>query len=137
MLCGQLWYPTSVAQVEQRLKQIQRDEQRCIYVAELADASPRSGAEQGGTVVGWIYVYVTHSPLHDPQAEIGGLIVDEGYRGQRIGERLLRQAEQWAGEHGCCAVSVRSNAIRKDAHRFYERFGYKLIKTQLALRRAL
>ena len=62
VLCGQLWYPTSVAQVEQRLKQIQRDEQRCIYVAELADASPRSGAEQGGTVVGWIYVYVTHSP---------------------------------------------------------------------------
>jgi len=126
-LCGQLWYPTTVEQVEQRLEQLQTDEQHCVYVAELAS----------GAVVGWIYVYLIRSLLDDPQAEIGGLIVDEGCRGQRIGERLLKQAEQWAGEHGCCAVSVRSNVIRKDAHRFYERLGYRVVKTQLALRHDL
>jgi GNAT superfamily N-acetyltransferase len=49
----------------------------------------------------------------------------------------LKQAEQWAGERGCCAVSVHSNVIRKDAHRFYERLGYRVVKTQLALRRDL
>ncbi len=126
-LCGQLWYPTSVEQVEQRLEQIQTDEQRCVYVAELS----------GGAVVGWVYVYLVPSLLHDPQAEIGGLIVSEGYRGQRIGERLLKEAERWSGEHGCRAVSVHSNVIRKDAHRFYERLGYRAVKTQLALRHDL
>ena len=126
-LCGQLWYPTSVEQVEQRFEQIRKDALRCVYIAERPD----------GTVVGWIYVYVIHSLLDDPQAEIGGLIVDEGYRGQRIGEQLLREAERWAGEQGCCTVSVHSNVIRKDAHRFYERLGYRAVKTQLALRHEL
>jgi len=127
VLCGQLWYPTNVAKVGQRLQQIQTDGQHCVYVADLPD----------GTVVGWIYVYLIRSLLDDPHAEIGGLIVDEGYRGQKIGERLLKQAEQWAREHGCYAVSVHSNVIRKDAHRFYERLGYRVVKTQLALRRDL
>jgi GNAT superfamily N-acetyltransferase len=63
--------------------------------------------------------------------------VDEGYRGQRVGEQLLKKVEQWAGEHGCYAVSVHSNVIRKDAHRFYERLGYQVMKTQLVLRRVL
>ena len=127
VLCGQLWYPTTVEQVERRLEQLQTDEKHCVYVAELP--------QNGGTVVGWIYVYLIYSLLHDPHAEIGGLIVDEGCRGQGIGELLLKQAEQWAGEHGCCAVSVHSNVIRKDAHRFYERLGYQVLKTQLAFRR--
>jgi GNAT superfamily N-acetyltransferase len=126
-LCGQLWYPTTVERVEQRLRHLQPDEQHCVYVAELPD----------NVVVGWIYVYLIRSLLDDPQAEIGGLIVDEGCRGQRIGERLLKQAEQWAGERGCCAISVHSNVIRKDAHRFYERLGYRVVKTQFALRRDL
>jgi len=127
VLCEELWYPTSVEEVERRLGQIQMDEEHCVHVAETAD----------GAVVGWVYVYLIRSLLHEPHAEIGGLIVAEGYRGQRIGELLLKQAEDWAGERGCCAVSVHSNVIRKDAHRFYERLGYKVIKTQLALRREL
>jgi GNAT superfamily N-acetyltransferase len=127
VLCGQLWYPTSVEQVEQRLGGLQEDGQHCVYVAELPS----------GAVVGWIYVYLIRSLLDDPQTEIGGLIVDEGCRGQRIGERLLKQAERWAGEQGCCAVSVHSNVIRGDAHQFYGRLGYRVLKTQLALRRDL
>ena len=126
-LCGQLWYPTTLEQIEQRLAQFRQDQDHCIFVADLDQSS----------VVGWVYVYLTPSLLHDPQAEIGGLVVDEAYRGQKIGEYLLRKAEQWAVDHGCWAVSVHSNVIRTDAHRFYERLGYQVIKTQLALRRVL
>jgi len=32
VLCGQLWYPTNVAKVGQRLQQIQTDGQHCVYV---------------------------------------------------------------------------------------------------------
>lgn len=123
-LCGQLGYPTAVEQVEERLAQIEADERRRVYVAEV-----------GGTVVGWVYVYAVDSLLDEVQAEVGGLIVDVGYRGRRIGERLLRQAELWAAGQGCKSVSVHSNVIRTEAHRFYRRLGYRVVKTQLALRK--
>jgi GNAT superfamily N-acetyltransferase len=127
VLCGELWYPTTADQVEERLRQLHQDDEHCVYIAESQDLA----------VVGWIYVYLIRSLLDDPQAEVGGLIVGDGHRGHRIGERLLKRAEAWAVERGCCAVSVHSNVIRKDAHRFYERLGYRVLKTQLALRRDL
>jgi hypothetical protein len=34
-------------------------------------------------------------------------------------------------------MRLRSNEIRKDAHRFYVKLGYKIAKRQLAFRKAL
>jgi GNAT superfamily N-acetyltransferase len=127
VLCGQLGYPASLKEVERHLAYIQQDDQQAIYVAGLPD----------GTVVGWIHVHRHQTLMHDPEAEIGGLVVDEACRGQGIGQRLLQQAEQWARERGYLAVCVRSNVIRKDAHRFYERLGYGTIKTQRVFRYVL
>jgi GNAT superfamily N-acetyltransferase len=73
----------------------------------------------------------------DPQAEVGGLVVDEGYRRRGIGRLLMQQAEQWACEKGCWAVYLRSNVVRKDAHAFYEGIGYSNVKTSLAFRKTL
>jgi len=73
--------------------------------------------------------------LADLGAEIGGLVVEEGWRGSGIGRRLMQQAEQWAQEQGCWAMHVRSNILRERAHRFYERLGYQSIKTQRVFRR--
>jgi GNAT superfamily N-acetyltransferase len=65
------------------------------------------------------------------------LVVDEACRGQGIGHLLIRQAEQWAWEQGSSTMCVRSNAIRKGAHAFYERAGYENIKTSLTFRKTL
>ena len=127
VLCQQLGYPASQEEVQRRLNQIQQDEQHAVYVAELPD----------GRVVGWVHVHVCQLVVADPQAEIGGLVVDEGYRRCGVGRLLMQQAEQWAREKECWAIYLRSNAVRKDAHVFYEETGYSNVKTSMAFRKAL
>ena len=63
-------------------------------------------------------------------AEIRGLVVDEKRRGEGIGERLVTEAVHWAGGRGLTKCGVRCNIMREGAHRFYERQGFTLAKTQ-------
>jgi GNAT superfamily N-acetyltransferase len=127
VLCHQLGYPTTQEEAQRRLNQIQQEEHHAVYVAELSN----------GHVVGWVHVYVGQLLVKDRQAEIGGLVVDEGYRRCGIGQLLMQQAEQWARAKECWAVYLRSNIVRKGAHVFYERIGYSDVKTQLAFRKVL
>jgi N-acetylglutamate synthase-like GNAT family acetyltransferase len=126
-LCQQLGYPASQEQVARRLAQIEREKRHAVYVAERAD----------GHVIGWVHVCVRHLVLADPQAEIEGLVVDEGYRHGGVGRSLMERAERWARAQGCAAVFLRSNVVREAAHVFYERIGYRHVKTQRAFRRRL
>jgi len=124
VLCQQLGYPASQEQVQRRLHQIQQDESHAVYVAEQSD----------GHIVGWVHVYVCQLVVTDPQTEIGGLVVDEGYHRRGVGRLLMEQAERWAREKGCWAVHLRSNIVRKGAHVFYERIGYSNVKTSRVFR---
>jgi GNAT superfamily N-acetyltransferase len=126
VLCQQLGYPASQEEVQRRLNQIQQDDQHTVC-----------GAELSGHVVGWVHVYVCQLLVADPQAEIGGLVVDEGHRRRGVGRLLMQQAEQWAREKGCWAVYLRSNVVREGAHAFYEGIGYSSAKTSMAFRKAL
>lgn len=63
--------------------------------------------------------------------------MDEGYRQAGIGRLLMRSAEQWAREKGCEAITLRSNVLRQEAHIFYEKIGYRRIKTLLAFYKPL
>ena len=118
VLCEQLGYPSTSQQVRQRLDQLLQDEDQAVFVAE----------ELGGRVVGWVQVFGRHLLVVDRHAELGGLVVDEGYRGRSVGGRLMEQAEDWARARGCETLYVRSNVVREDAHRFYESIGYDQIK---------
>ncbi len=125
-LCDQLGYPSSPEEVRRRLRRLQGPD-HAVYVAEGED----------GTVIGWIHIFLRPLLEEDLAAEIGGLVVDEAHRGRGIGHRLLERAERWARRHGSRAVVVRSNVTRLDAHRFYEKCGYREVKTQRVFRRAL
>jgi len=127
VLAGQLGYTSSPEQVRQRLQQIVRDPDNAVLVAEGED----------GQVIGWVQVYRRELLIEDRHAELGGLVVAEGRRGQRVGQMLMEEVERWARDRGCTAVNVRSNVIRERAHRFYERIGYEAIKTQRAFRKGL
>ncbi|HEY3676065.1 MAG TPA: GNAT family N-acetyltransferase, partial [Candidatus Tumulicola sp.] len=61
---------------------------------------------------------------------IAALVVDESERGNGTGAALLQAAEAWARERGVRCIRVRSNVIRADAHRFYEREKYAPLKDQ-------
>jgi GNAT superfamily N-acetyltransferase len=90
-----------------------------------------------GHVLGWVHVHLYSLLVDDPEAEIGGLVVDEKARGQRIGEKLMQAAEAWTLEKGCLSVYLRSNVIRSRAHEFYKRIGYTIVKSQYAFRKKL
>jgi GNAT superfamily N-acetyltransferase len=117
-LATQLGYPSTAAQIERRLPAL-ASAAHCLRVAD-----------RDGLVVGWIHA--THVQLldSDDYVEIKALVVDEGARGARVGEALVAEAERWASGRGCKGMRVRSNVVRERAHRFYERLGYAVFKTQ-------
>jgi GNAT superfamily N-acetyltransferase len=110
-LAGQLSYPSTPAEIAHRLQGLQRTAEAAVFVAEL----------ETGEIAGWIAVFVYRTLEADARAEVSGLVVDERFRSQRIGEHLL----------------ARANVIRDRAHAFYERHGYAHVKTQKAFRKRL
>jgi GNAT superfamily N-acetyltransferase len=126
-LSTQLGYPASQDEIERRLHPILRNRNHAILVAEL----------NGKGVVGWAHVLMEEALLSEPRAEVLGLIVDATERGKGIGTALMSEIEQWARAQGLSAVSLRSNVIRDQAHRFYEGLGYERVKTQHAFVKVL
>jgi GNAT superfamily N-acetyltransferase len=85
----------------------------------------------GEEIVGWIEISLEQRLQTAPFALIGGLVVKDGFRGRAIGKRLCEVAESWAWKRGVEAIRVTSRSTREDAHRFYLRDGYKVVKTSL------
>jgi GNAT superfamily N-acetyltransferase len=125
-LAGQLGYPSSADEIAKRLEGMQHSNEHAVFVAQV-----------GSDLAGWLAVFVYRVVEADPRAEISGLVVDERYRSQRIGMHLLARAEDWARKNGCREIGLRSNVIRDRAHAFYERHGYKHVKTQKSFRKDL
>jgi GNAT superfamily N-acetyltransferase len=126
-LAGELGYPSTVAQIRERLDLIDGDPQHATFVAVAG----------GGAVVGWIQLSRMCSLVTDPRAEITGLIVDSMHRGDGVGRLLVDRGEAWAREQRLAAMGVRSNVVREGAHRFYVRLGYAITKSQNVFRNDL
>ena len=95
-------------------------------------------AEMEGVIVGWIHFYVSAIlELPETFVEIGGLVVDDRFRGKRIGSSLVEAAEQWTRDQGLCDLRVRSASHRAAAHEFYLKLGFTLKKTQMRFEKAL
>jgi ribosomal protein S18 acetylase RimI-like enzyme len=126
-LAGQLGYGSTAREIEDRLAGMAGSRDHAVFVAE----------EPGGKIAGFVGVYINRAVESDARAEISGLVVDDLTRSQGVGKRLLDRAEEWARERGCRAIGLRSNVIRERAHAFYERHGYRVIKTQKSFRKDL
>lgn len=118
-LTGELGYPTSADAMASRFAAVRDDDRNAVFVAD-----------DDGACIGWIHVSVVESIESDTFAEIRGLVVSEARRGAGAGAALVTRAEEWAREKGCAKVRVRSNLIRERTHRFYERLGYRVVKSQ-------
>ena len=123
-LATELGYPSGREEAVRRIAGLaEHARDHGVYVAE---SDPRG-------IVGWIHVTILRHLESDPYAEIVGLVVREGARGEGIGARLVREARDWALERGLKRLDVRSNVVREDAHRFYEREGFRLVKRQAVM----
>jgi len=126
-LAGELGYPTDEPQMRLRFERVAPDREHQVFVAESA----------AGGVMGWVHVYLTRWLATDVRGEIAGLIVDSTARNRGVGQELLQAAERWTKANGGAVLSLRSNIIRRDAHRFYQRLGYEVTKTSLNFRKTL
>ncbi len=95
-LAGQLSYPSTPEEIARRLEGLQRTAETAVFVAEL----------EAGEIAGWIAVFVYRTVEADARAEVSGLVVDERFRSQRVGEHLLARAEEWARGNGCQAIAL-------------------------------
>ncbi len=126
-LSDQLGYPVPPDEMELRLRHMTDDPNHTVLVACLSN----------GAVVGWIDVGIVFHLQSGAYCEIGGLVVSELVRGNGIGRELVLAGEQWATSRGMKKVLVRSNAKRADAHRFYLRENYTMLKTSAVFEKSL
>ena len=59
------------------------------------------------------------------RAQIEAVRIKSSLRGRRLGEFLIRWAIDRARAEGCHVVQLTTHLARTDAHRFYERLGFR------------
>lgn len=57
--------------------------------------------------------------------QIEAVRIAEGYRGQKIGEWMFREAIKIAKNHAVAIIQLTTNAERPEAKRFYEKLGFQ------------
>jgi predicted N-acetyltransferase YhbS len=118
-LTAQLGYDVTASSVTQRLSRILSRQDQYFLVAEV-----------DGHLVGWLHAAISEYVESGAFVVIGGLVVDRNHRRKGIGRALMKHGEEWAKKQGCSVVRVWSSAARVASHQFYERLGYRHIKTQ-------
>jgi GNAT superfamily N-acetyltransferase len=108
------------AQIERyraAFREIERSSFQHILVADIGEAG----------IVGSVTLLIVPNLTYTarPFAIIENVIVDTAARGAGVGEALISRAVEIAREAGCYRVSLTSNKRRSEAHKFYERLGFK------------
>ncbi len=103
-----------------------------IYLAafDAIDTSPSDRlfvAELDGAVVGTYQFTLCRTLVHQGRlrAMVEAVHVAGARRGQGIGAAMMRHAQSIAREAGAGVLELTSNKQRHDAHRFYERLGFR------------
>jgi ribosomal protein S18 acetylase RimI-like enzyme len=84
-------------------------------------------AEVAGAIVGCLQITIIPgvSRMGAMRAQIESVRVDRSQRGRKLGEALIQLAIDRARAAGCSLVQLTTDKTRADAHRFYERLGFK------------
>lgn len=79
-----------------------------------------------GRVAGYLQVSFIPglSRLGTWRGQIESVRIHEAYRGQKLGEQLIRYAIGLCRERGCELVQLTTDKKRRQARRFYERLGF-------------
>jgi GNAT superfamily N-acetyltransferase len=113
-LLGQLGYPSTAAEVAERLAYWFGDPYSKVLVAGSA-----------GRLAGSMSLHaIPYLERTGRMARIESLVVDAGLRGGGVGRLLVSAGEDIARQWGCVTMEVTSSRRRDDAHAFYQRLGY-------------
>jgi GNAT superfamily N-acetyltransferase len=114
-LVTQLGYPTTPADMTERLTRLLADPRQVISVADVS-----------GTLVGMAGACLEHGiELNGVYGRITAVVVDAAARGRGIGAFLVHQLEGWCRDHGADRMTLTSGNHRPDSHQFYDAIGYE------------
>jgi len=84
-------------------------------------------AEQEGVVIGTLHLMFLPSISFQGglRAQVESVRVDKRFQSQGIGSAMMEWTMERAKQRGAYAVQLTTHTSRKDAHRFYERLGFK------------
>lgn len=84
-------------------------------------------AESNGRIMGTFHLIFLPSISYQGglRAQIESVRVDRQYQNLGIGSEMMRWAIERAKERGAHIVQLTTHNSRQDAHRFYERLGFK------------
>ncbi|QEL55692.1 GNAT family N-acetyltransferase [Chromobacterium paludis] len=82
---------------------------------------------RGGEVAGTVWLGFCEDIMYgeQPFAVLENIVVDPRHRGEGLGEALLKAAERRCLARDCSKIMLLSSAGREDAHRFFQRQGYR------------
>jgi ribosomal protein S18 acetylase RimI-like enzyme len=93
-------------------------------------------AEDAGTVVGYVSMYISHGDLGDKKyVWLWDLEVDPQVRGQTLGTQLLAHVESWTMDQGLSTVRTGVHARNEVALSLFRSAGYK--KTNIFMEKLL
>ena len=106
------------------------DEYRVLWHDILSNSTPADTtivALLDGAVVGSVHASPVESPEYD--AQLIGMHVEPHITGSGIGGLLMRSALEFISEQGFERVELGAIAANSDARRFYEAYGWALVRT--------
>ena len=118
-LSEQLGYSISLEETSANIKEVMILKNHVAFVA-IANHE----------IIGWVHAFKTTTIESLPFIEMAGLVVDDRHRSKGIGKLLTDQIKQWCIQQNVPLLRVRSNVIRKEAHKFYLNNGFTEIKEQ-------
>lgn len=84
-------------------------------------------AERNGEVIGTLHLMFLPSVSFQGglRAQVESVRVDKLFQSQGIGSQMMKWAVERARQRGAHIVQLTTHKTRLDAHRFYERLGFK------------
>lgn len=114
-LMGELGYPTSEAEMKQRLETILADSGFKTFVAVVGDQ-----------VCGMIGTLIQPSYEHnDWSGRIVAMVVSKAMRRRGLARQLILEAEKDFARRNVKRISLTTRLTRLDAHKFYEQLDYE------------
>jgi PhnO protein len=114
-LMTQLGYETRASEMQMRMEAIRADKNYATFVAVSK-----------GKVCGMIGTFTCYSYEHNsPGGRILALVVSDKMQGRGVGHALITAAEKDLAQKNITRVAVNTHVERKEAHKFYEKAGYK------------